>query len=684
MADIVTFVPRADLDAQQNLEGFIDVCRNHLTAFGASLDFDSDVWESNIEIKGKYSKLRLVFSNLETCKSSQLVMMSEPFKSFAKGYMRYQEAHRSTKAVAGRVAALRLIEAALLEAGTASPLAIDSDVLNRAAQLAHERFESPDTAYRTVQQVELVAHFLRVNRLTTTLSSWKNSIKRPEQNGKKVGKEADELRLSKLPTPATLDALPKAFRLASEPADVVVTSATALMVSAPDRINEVLLLREACERREPDSQQAERYGLEWYPAKGAEPMIKWIVPSMTEVVVEALARIRKHTNEARKVARWYEKNPTKIYLANEELEKYRKQEWLAMGEVADILFADAVPPNSPREWCVLNKVPLHRPGKKNYAVRFKDLEAAVLKQLPPGFPVMNKELGVKYSEALFVMLRNTLDAKKARFRCIIEPIGHPHIHNRLGARSTTGVQSIFDKCGLFEEDGSPIRVHTHQFRHYLDTLAQMGGLSQLDIAKWAGRKDIRQNDTYDHESTQSLLARVRNLIGDDERMFGPVATTSQRILIPRDEFGRLKIPTAHTTDFGYCVHDYAMSLCQLHQDCLNCDEQICIKGEAEKEKRLRQAHAEKTLLLERAEQAIREGEYGAQKWAEDHRYVLNRIESLLAVIDNPAVPPGSVILPLPVEQASRLDHAEEARSRLTSSTPRLLPENSNRDDEVAQ
>lgn len=683
MTDVITFTPRADADALQNLDGFIDVCRNHLTVFGVSLDFESDVWDTNIEVKGKYSKLRLVFSNLETCNSSQLVMMDEPFKSFAKGYMRYQQAQRPTTAVTGRVAALRLIEAALLETGAVGPSAIDSDVLNRAARLAGEHFKSADVVYRTVQQVKLVSDFLRANRLTTTLTNWKNPVKRPDQGGKKVGKEADDLRVSKLPTPATLDALPKAFRLASEPADVVVTSATALMVSAPDRINEVLLLREACERREPDNDQVVQYGLEWYPAKGAEPMIKWMVPSMTDVVIEALARIRKHTDEARRVARWYEKNPGKIYLATKELEKYRDREWLAMGEVADILFADAVLHNSPREWCQLNKVPLDRPGKKNYRVRFADLEAAVLKQLPPGFPVMNDAVGLKYSEALFVVLRNTMDVKKARFRCIIEPLGHPHIHNRLGARSTTGVQSIFDKCGIFEEDGSSIRVHTHQFRHYLDTLAQMGGMSQLDIAKWAGRKDIRQNDTYDHESTQSLLARVRDLVGDDARMFGPVATKSQRILVPRDEFGRLKIPTAHTTDYGYCVHDYTMTPCQLHQDCLNCDEQICVKGEKEKERRLRQAHAEATLLLAKAEQAIKDGEYGAKDWAEDHGRVLAKITALLDVIDNPDVPPGSVILPLPVGPASRLDHAVEARSRLTSSV-RLLPEGSSFENEVVE
>ena len=194
-----------------------------------------------------------------------------------------------------------------------------------------------------------------------------------------------------------------------------------------------------------------------------------------------------------------------------------------------------------------------------------------------------------------------------------------HIHPRLGYGSTDGIQSIFDRCGFYEPDGSPIRVTTHQFRHYLNTLAQAGGLSQLDIAKWSGRKDVRQNRYYDHETPTAIVARIRTAVGDDTRMFGPLATGHRAALITRDEFARLKVPTAHTTDFGYCIHDYVMSPCQMHRDCLNCGEQVCVKGEPGKERRVREAHAEATRLLAMAEQAAADGELGACEWAEHHR-----------------------------------------------------------------
>ncbi|WP_233799923.1 integrase [Paraburkholderia sp. HP33-1] len=662
MTEIITFVPRAELDAQQNLDAFVDACRSQLTIFGANLDFEANKWVTGIELKGKYHPLRLTYSNLETCKKRELVMMEEPFRTFSKAFMRYQQGVRPTKAVGNRLAALRVIEAALVETGMANPLAIDADVLNRAAQLAQARF-APANAYRVGTQIEMVGTFLTSKRLTVGLSTWHNPIKRPGESDNKVGEDADAIRISKLPSPAALDALPQAFRLARKPADVLVSSVTAIFVSAPDRISEVLLLAENCEHTEPDEDGTLRYGLRWFPAKGAEPMIKWIVPSMVDVVKEAIARIRKLTAEARKVARWYETHPGKIYLATDELKKLRRKKWLTAQEVGDILFACPAGTNAVRTWCKANGVPFQEGQPQKHWVRLEDLQSAVLRQLPPGFPVMNKALGLKYSEALCVLQRNALATKQRRSNCLIDPIGQNIIHNRLGSRSTTGVESVFDSCGLFEQDGSPIRVHSHQFRHYVDTLAQMGGMSQLDIAKWAGRKDVRQNEVYDHESTQALLKQAREIVGNSKRMSGPVVASARRVLIERNAFGNLKIPTAHTTDFGYCVHDFVMTPCPIHGDCANCDEQVCIKGDLESETRIRQSFSEATRLLDDAERAAADGDYGAAEWVKHHRAVHSKLAALVAVLDNPLVPVGAVIRSTPEGVASWLERAQETRDQ---------------------
>ncbi|NIF56250.1 integrase [Burkholderia sp. Ax-1724] len=353
------------------------------------------------------------------------------------------------------------------------------------------------------------------------------------------------------------------------------------------------------------------YGLRWWPAKGAEPMVKWVISSMSGVVEEALARIRGITDEAREVAKWYEKNPGMLYLTKATAH-LREQLWLSMADINEILFAGPVHSACARQWCVNHNVPFEKRRQK-LRVRFADLESAVLRMLPDGFPYLHKPTRLKYSEALFVIQRHALHATLTRLRCVIEPVSQDKIYVRLGAGSKRSVKSIFERCGLFEPDGSPMRVTTHQFRHYLNTLAQSGGMSQLDIAKWSGRKDVRQNKYYDHETVDTVVARIREAIGDDARMFGPLAKGSRSALITRDEFSRLKVPTAHTTAFGYCIHDFVMSPCQMHRDCLNCSEQVCIKGESEKEKHIRQAHQEITRLVEMAERAETEGELGAKQ-----------------------------------------------------------------------
>jgi hypothetical protein len=123
MTNLVTFAPQADLDAQANLAAFIDLCRTRLTVFGHALDFEADIWDvsDTIRLAGQTKALRLVFSNLDTCNKRVRGMMREPFKSFAKSYMRYQHGMRPTHDVGKRMEALRALEAALLELGTADP-----------------------------------------------------------------------------------------------------------------------------------------------------------------------------------------------------------------------------------------------------------------------------------------------------------------------------------------------------------------------------------------------------------------------------------------------------------------------------------------------------------------------------------------------------------------------------------
>nr|WP_315168522.1 integrase [uncultured Deefgea sp.] len=661
MSEIVLFTPKAELDAMANLRGFVDVCRNKITVFGADLPFQENVWDvtESVAIQGRGGKReRITFSSAATVDEKVSEMMHEPFLSFAKAYVRYMHGMRPTKAIHNRMAALRAIEAALLENGAApDPIRIDSRVLNRAAQIVVDRF-SDAAAYRVGGQIEMAGEFLAENRLTSVAVSWHNPIKRPS-SAVRVGKEFDERRVEKLPSAAALDALPRIFRLATEPADVITVAVTAILLSSPDRISEVLILPEACEVRESRKGKEDAHGLRWWPAKGAEPMVKWLVPSMASVVQEALQKIRSVTAEARRIALWYEQHPGQLYLAADVVH-LRGREWLSMAELAEILgVKDRVAANA---WCKSAGVATqkHEDGGKKLYAQFRDVELAVLAMLPSGFPILDDQTGLKYSEALLIVRRNELGSQRGTYKCMIEAVNIGQINTGLGSRIEHGHESIFSRFDFTEPDGSQIAVTSHQFRHYLNTLAQIGGMSQLDIAKWSGRKDIGQNETYDHVTSGQMLQKIRDAVGGDQ-MFGPLAELPKKVMIRRDEFARLVVPTAHTTDLGYCVHDYTASPCQLHMDCIHCQDLVCVKGNAEKEAFLRQSLNEATGLMTKAQEATAEGYSGSDRWLDHHRATVERLTQLCSIMDDPAVPEGAVIQLATPTMPSRLDQAIENR-----------------------
>ena len=110
------------------------------------------------------------------------------------------------------------------------------------------------------------------------------------------------------------------------------------------------------------------------------------------------------------------------------------------------------------------------------------------------------------------------------------------------------------------------------------------------------------------------------LVRKDERggMFGRMGDFMVRAPITRDEFGALKVPTGHATEYGACVHDYTMSPCQKHRDCINCHEQVCVKGDKERTSRIRRALEIAEKQHQNSIEAVGDNWQGAGRWEERH------------------------------------------------------------------
>lgn len=654
MASIVYFKSRAELVATENLNEFVRLCRDDLQVFGADLPFDSNVWDisSYIEVKGRVKAVRVVFSSLAAAKESKNTpTMSEAFLPFAKAYFRYWHGLRPTTAWSSRLTALRVLDSVLsAEMLDGDVTATTGDLLNQACNVIIKNY-SPALAPKLAGALENIADFLLDNNLTQMSTRWVKPIRKAREHNNRVGKAADEAREKKLPSVAAIEAMAYVFRNADEPVEIYVGSTLALLHSAPQRINETVRLPVDCEVEEKDKDGVLQYGLRLPGSKGFNNSIRWVIPTMREVAEAALEKLRVVTAEARKVAVWYENNPKDIYIP-EQLEYLRSKRWLQLDEVSLILFGNPDPEIS-KDWCYQNKV-----AKENGLYSFEDVQENVLRRMPNGFPWAQK--GLLYSRSLYIVRRFELDATLRMYTCLVDYLPYDQICSRLG-KSGSAANTVFERFNLTEDDGSPISLTSHQVRHYLNTLAHANNVSEIDVAMWSGRADVGQNKIYYHLQPDNILAKTRSLVtATASQLFGgDLSIQKPRVAIRRDSAGTIRTGSAHITDFGMCTHDYAMSPCEIHRDCLNCNELVCVKGDVVKTANIKFVKYETENLLREAEVAEGASAYGASRWVKHHRQTLQHCVQLLRILEDPEVTPGALVKLTGFQPASRIAQIEE-------------------------
>lgn len=659
VSEVVAFKPRHELEAEENLAEFIRLCREDLTVFGADLDWAESYWAS----------AKVSFGNLDQTgrKLDPSKVMQEPFLSFAKAYLRYRQGHNPTKNKQ-EMRALKCVERALVQsAGRADVLLINSGVLDRAAELARQTW-STGQAYHAGREIQKLAQFLNENGLVAGQIDWSSPLKRPE-NKFRTGKEAQREREAKLPADEAVNALAEIFASEpSDPRDVLTSSFCALALCAPSRAHELLSLTENCEVWEQDRNGNEVYRWRFQPGKGADPGMKPIPGTMVSLAEEAISRVRRLTEEARRIARWHEENPETFY-PHPGVPDCGPDEPLSNWQIVKALGLSAESEQGAKQ-AVNNAGFSAREG----AHTLRDLQEWVRSRLPEEFPWFDEERGIRYSEALFCFQRNQLHAVFPASPVLVWRPEPNRINDDLSTVHKDGgrySQSIFDRHGYNVGREEPLKVTTHNFRHLLDTMAQRGGLDQARLAKWAGRTDIKQNRVYDHMSEGELVEMIRHndpslTLGDSLQEVAE--EIGKRMPMTRQEFNSLSIPTAHITEYGFCIHDFTMSPCQKFRDCLNCTEQICVKGDQRLD-RIKARHADVKRILEKAEKEIEEGAAEADRWYEIHALTDARLEELVGILTDPSIPDGSLVKLRNPNEFSPLRRAVEAKADSASGDP---------------
>lgn len=138
-------------------------------------------------------------------------------------------------------------------------------------------------------------------------------------------------------------------------------------------------------------------------------MIKWIPAILTPLAKEAIERIRTITEPWRRVAKWYEEHPDQIYLPDKH-RFLRERHEISVAEVQDLFALRTVNNVVGSHWLKAKNIrpitskrgPIGRPAS---LYPFAEVERAILKGLPIGFPIRDPipEPKLRYSQALFVV-----------------------------------------------------------------------------------------------------------------------------------------------------------------------------------------------------------------------------------------------------------------------------------------
>lgn len=639
MGDLVQFIPRAECDAEANLDEFIRLAREDLIAFGSGGAWDSDQWRHNETV--------VVFATKTTpLDTYSFTPMADPFKEFAKAYVRYRYSHKPVKSLATMIQALRCVEAGLLAAcGRAEIGLLSGAVMDGCAGKCREFHANEDVHHKTGLQMQALFDFVREKHIAPLIPVWKSPFKKPVILTENLGSAGQSHRASKLPSNATMLMVADLFAQANDLESRYFSSILILLMATPSRISEVLRLPTDCLQWEADETGVQQMYLRWRAAKGKGAMKKWVVSPMQDVVQDAVQRLLEIGAPAREAARFAFENPGRFMrypdcITDPDLEPTRPLfpdefcaaiglKFLGTGRAHD---DSAFWKHLKTEKSIMSLI-------SRGATSYHDLANYVLQAYGgPHWPYIDAGKTMKTWDALCLYrdreLHKEFSAKHFSWKL---PTSND-VNTRLGPEKGL---SLFERMGLKNPDGTCVKLTTHQLRHWLSTMSERAGMDDFTLAQWAGRARVADNRHYDHRTPEERLEAARDIVPIEQPSL--LERFKARKPVTYQELGVDRLGTAKATLYGMCVHDYAMAPCQKQRECMTCKEHVCIKGDHVTLERLQRLEVQTVLLLERAQQAHRDGDFGADRWVDNHKWKLAHVRTMRLMLQNPQVPDGAIL-----------------------------------------
>ncbi len=683
--NVVDFKPRGHLAAEAQLAAFIEWAKQTLpkgipNRVHASIRWEDGSWHLH-GFQG------CSFSALGSTLAAPVAMQA-PFTDFAKAILVYRKVFLQKKATSGSLNALKGLEAALFElTGTRDVTRVSAAVCNTACEHMNRHWTKGNTAYGFSKALEVIITLMRNKKLLRSDFRWTSPLT-PKPSGTLKQQKAD--REQKLPSREAIKALGEIFNNElTRPLDIVVTSACALLLSAPSRVGELADIELDCLVFKEDTHGNRRLFLRWYAEKINQVMLKPVVkPEMEPVVERVITLLKPITDEARAYAAWLEDHPDE-FPPHEGLPHKGSDEPLTYAEACAAMKISVQGFSNPRSAFkakvlqTLEKQKALSPAARDILVEIRDgwdtsigkriyvkgklqvhefddrcvitlHKLNVLlreKYLPKDFPYTTPhtegKARVKYRDALFTV----------RTGALAEDSGQIIVTHGFGVEIAANAGRLTAQLGgsrnpasksLFERYGYPgVKVNTHAFRHELNTGMHQAGLSQLLIDAFSGRAAM--GSVYNHETieerTQGVAAyHPKTKHSTAAQRLDKVKTNQPLNLADVRELREGEQDRIiHQTHLGVCVHNFTYEPCPKMGACLDCGRLGCVKGDDVKLGNLIEERADLKRRLDKAMDAQSRGVFGASESAKKLGEKLFRCEALIQTLENPELKNGDIV-----------------------------------------
>lgn len=483
--------------------------------------------------------------------------------------------------------------------------------------------------YLLVSMLQHIAHILE-DRGIIRPTGYQHNRPCPRWLGRGHLDDRDK-ELAKLPAQEALDALADAAQHPRNDADCLLFVLIKLLAALGFRVGEAVGLQVDCFHVDKETGRAY---LTYRAEKGGPLVPKWIPSAALALVHDAVETARALTEPARQRACVLESDRTRVPL----LVSHAPDALLTTIDLAEALgfhHKDV----AVRYLRKLGLVPTVRGGGPNPSLwKVRDLEKALTKAMPAHMYAILLPTGETQplSQSLFVVPIKFFRSTPSLLT--VEPVSATTVQAFVAGRRNPGPkphQSVFERYGLRDENGHFWRVPTHRFRHWLNTWAYVGGLSELELARWMGRKDIRQNRAYEHLTAAELVARAKQAVRDKEIM-GPITEIYHRLPpAERESFLDIHISAIQVTPYGMCVHNWSAKPCEYNMQCLmGCGEFLREKGNQPQIIAITDIKRNAVRVLRDAESAVQAGQPEAINWVEANRRLIEGADRALEIEDD--------------------------------------------------